>query len=58
MIVQKTWTELLGEPQGDEIVCANDIVRKTGQFSFIRLWTFDNHTQAHNCFDAWLKENK
>ena len=48
----------MGQPQGNEMVWANDIVRKTGQFSFIRLWTFDNHTQATNNFYTWLKENK
>lgn len=57
MIIQKTWTELLGHPQGNEMVWGNEIVRKTGQFSFIRLWTFDNHTQATNNFYSWLKES-
>lgn len=58
MIVQKTWTDLLGKPQGNESVDGHHIVREYELHQFRILWSFDSHTQAHNCFDAWLKENK
>jgi hypothetical protein len=57
MITQKTWTDLLGKPQGNEMVWASEIIREVGLHRFTTLWTFDNNTQAVNCFEEWLKEN-
>jgi hypothetical protein len=57
MIPQKTWTDLLGKPQGNEMVWASEIIREVGLHRFTTLWTFDNNTHAVNCFEEWLKEN-
>lgn len=55
--MQKTWTELLGKPQGNEMVWGSEIIREVGLHRFKILWTFDNNTQATNSFYEWLKEN-
>lgn len=57
MVTQKTWTDLLGKPQGNEMVWGSEIIREVGLHRFTTLWTFDNNTQAVNCFEHWLKEN-
>lgn len=58
MITQKIWTDLLGQPQGNEMVWANEIIRKVDLHRFTTLWTFDNNTQANICYNSWLKENE
>lgn len=55
-IKQKTWTDLLGKPQDDEMVWGKEIVRQVTQFDFKVLWTFDNHTQATESFNYWIGE--
>lgn len=57
MIIQKTWTELLGKPQGNEMVWGSEIIREAGLHRFTTLWTFDNNTQALENYATWLKEN-
>ena len=57
MITQKTWTDLLGKPQGNEMVWGSEIIREVSLHRFTTLWNFDNNTQALNCFKEWLKEN-
>jgi len=57
MITQKTWTDLLGKPQGNEMVWGSEIIREISLHRFTTLWAFDNNTQAVNVFKEWLKEN-
>lgn len=54
----KKWSDILGIPEGDELVWANEIIKKSGQFKFKTLWKFDDHTLAERCFNEWLEENK
>ena len=53
MIVQKTWTDLLGEPQGNESVDGNDIVREVNLHQFRILWSFDSPKEAERIYAYW-----
>ena len=55
---KKNWVEILGIPQGNETVWANEIIRKVAQFQYKTLWVFDNHTSARNNFEIWQQESK
>lgn len=55
--MQKTWTELLGKPQGNEMVWGSEIIREVALHRFTILWTFSNNTQALKNFEQWMKEN-
>jgi len=55
--MQKTWTELLGKPQGNEMVWGSEIIREVGLHRFKILWTFDNNTQALENYATWVKDN-
>lgn len=54
---KKTWTELLGKPQGNEYVDETYIVREIDLHKFMVLWSFGSEQVAIECFEAWLKEN-
>lgn len=54
---KKTWTELLGEPQGNEYVDQSDIVREIDLHEFRVLWSFGSEEVAIECFEAWIQEN-
>ena len=53
MVIQKTWTDLLGEPQGDESVDGNDIVREVGLHQFKILWSFKSKKEANCIYTYW-----
>jgi hypothetical protein len=53
----ETLTDLLGKPQGNELVWGKEIIRRVAQFDFKTLWVFDNHTQAKESFNSWKEEN-
>jgi hypothetical protein len=67
MIIQKSWTELLGQPQKYDQIMDNEIVRPTNYFSFsdfghkqriwVTLWKFDTKEKAKEVFEVWMKEN-
>jgi hypothetical protein len=53
MIDQKTWTDLLGEPQGNEYVDGKDIVREVSLHQFKILWSFDSNKEANWIYTYW-----
>lgn len=53
MIDQKTWTDLLGEPQGNESVDGKDIVREISLHRFKILWSFDSNKEANWIYTYW-----
>ena len=59
MIDQKTWTDLLGEPQGNESVDGKDIVREVSLHRFKILWSFNSNQEANRIYTYWTTvENK
>jgi hypothetical protein len=59
MIDQKTWTDLLGKPQGNEYVDGKDIVREVSLHQFRILWSFDSNKKANLVYTYWTTvENK
>jgi hypothetical protein len=40
MVIQKTWTDLLGKPQVNDSVDGKDIVREVSPHQFRILWSF------------------
>lgn len=58
MITQKTWTDLLDKPQGNESVDGHHIVREYDLHQFRILWSFDNNKNAEVNFKQWLLENQ
>ena len=59
MVIQKTWTDLLGKPQGNESVDRKDIVREVGLHQFRILWSFKSNQQANQIYTYWTTiENK
>jgi len=53
MIDQKTWTDLLGEPQGNESVDGKDIVREVSLHRFKILWSFNSNQEANWIYTYW-----
>ena len=53
MVIQKTWTDLLGKPQGDESVDGNDIVREVGLHKFKILWSCLTNEEANLIYTYW-----
>jgi hypothetical protein len=56
--VQKTWTELLGAPDGTERVERDPgnrfaIVRPVGRETWRVLWTFESNADALGALAAW-----
>ena len=59
MVIQKTWTDLLGKPQGNESVDRKNIVREVGLHQFRILWSFKSNQQANQIYTYWTTiENK
>ena len=60
MVIQKTWTDLLGEPQGNESVNGRDIVRKIDNDQYKVLWSFRNNQEANWIYNYWtaIENNK
>ena len=55
----KPWTTLLGEPQGNESVDGNDIVREVDLHQFKILWSFKTNKEANWIYTYWTTmENK
>ncbi len=53
---QKTWTDLLGRPQGDEKVDGSFIVRAgAADTTWVVLWRFESPAAAQSAFDTWKK---
>jgi hypothetical protein len=53
MIDQKTWTDLLGKPQGNESVDGKDIVREISLHQFRILWSFNSNQEANWVYTYW-----
>lgn len=53
MIIEKTWTDLLGEPQGNESVDGRHIVREVDLHRFKILWSFDSSEEADKIYTYW-----
>jgi hypothetical protein len=53
MIIQKTWTDLLGKPQGNEYVDGKDIVREVSLHRFKILWSFNSNQEANWIYTYW-----
>jgi hypothetical protein len=53
MINQKTWTDLLGKPQGNESVDGKDIVREVSLHRFKILWSFKSNQEANWIYTYW-----
>jgi hypothetical protein len=53
MVVQKTWTDLLGKPQGNENVDGKDIVREVDLHRFKILWSFNSNQEANWIYTYW-----
>ncbi len=49
---QKTWTDLLGVPQGNEQTDGNTIVRMDGDHGII-LWRFETVEAAASALKTW-----
>ena len=54
----RTWTDLLGKPQGNEIPYGREIIRQVGPFEFVTLWKTSTNKLAAQIFDEWIEENK
>lgn len=54
----RTWTDLLGKPQGNEIPYGREIIRQVGPFEFVALWKTSTNKLAAQIFDEWIEENK
>jgi hypothetical protein len=53
MVIQKTWTDLLGQPQGNESVDGKDIVREVSPHQFRILWSFNSNQEANWIYIYW-----
>jgi hypothetical protein len=53
MIDQKTWTDLLGKPQGNESVYGKDIVREIEPNQFKILWSCCTNKEANWIYTYW-----
>jgi hypothetical protein len=53
MIDQKTWTDLLGKPQGNESVDGKDIVREIEPNQFKILWSCCTNKEANWIYTYW-----
>ena len=49
----KTWTDLLGKPQGNESVDGKDIVREVSLHQFRILWSFNSNKEANWIYTYW-----
>lgn len=58
MVVQKKWIDLLGKPQGNEMLWDNEIVRKVGDIEFVTLWRTSSKDHAVRIFEQWMKESE
>lgn len=56
MAKQKTWTDLFGPFNKSAQVFQNEIVLHVLGDRWIRLWVFDSHERAEQCFSAWKSE--
>ncbi len=52
---QKTWTDLLGRPQGNEKVDGSFIVRMIKGEPYLVLWSFESPSAAQSAFETWKK---
>jgi hypothetical protein len=52
------YTEKYGQPQGNEMVYGNDIIRRIDTFEFRLIDRFNSSTTAHMAYDKWMKENE
>ena len=67
-IMTKSWTELLGVPQGNETTYHKDIIRLTNYFTlgdfgarrpvYEVIYQCQTPDRAKVCFDEWMAENK
>ena len=53
---QKNWIDILGVPQGDEVVHGNMISRKIDHNTYQRLWSFDHPEHAQQTYDIWMDQ--
>lgn len=54
----RTWTDLLGKPQGNEMPYGKEIVRQVGPFEFVTLWKTHTNKLATEIYYEWVKENE
>ena len=55
-MTQKIWIDILGIPQGNEIVHDNMISRKTDRNTYERLMSFDPPELAQEAYDIWMDQ--
>jgi hypothetical protein len=58
MKTTKSYTELYGKPQGNELICGRLILRMVGVYKFKKVAYFDSYLEANKVFYEWLEENK
>ena len=58
MKTTKSYTELYGKPQGNELIWGRLILRMVGIHKFKKVAYFDNYHDANKAFYEWLEENK
>jgi hypothetical protein len=51
------YTEKYGQPQGNEMVYGNDIIRRIDTFEFRLIDRFKSTRAAYMAYDQWMKEN-
>jgi len=54
----KSYTELYGNPQGNELIWGRFILRMIGINRFEKVAYFDSYLETNRVFYEWLEENK
>jgi hypothetical protein len=54
----KSYTELYGKPQGNELIWGRFILRMVGPHKFKKVDYFSSLSEANKVFYEWMEENK
>jgi hypothetical protein len=54
----KKYSEMWGEPEGNELIWGRLILRMVGVHKFKKVAYFDSYLDANKAFYEWLEENK
>jgi hypothetical protein len=52
------YSQLLGKPQGDELVYGKEIIRRIDTFKFDVVGRFNSNKEANDVYNDWIKENQ